>query len=251
MTCLVSPGARRTFSKPFSSRSGRCDLGGGIGDVELRDFGSGHAAGIGYVEADRDWSSPRLRGCGHFQFGEAECGVAQTEAEREERMLAGRGPVAIADHQLVVVLHVRDDVVDRGLAVFGDVQRGVGAGNRVVVLERWVVFPTAIEADGQLAFGVVLAEEHLRQPPCRLPGRDTRCRASAGTLSSQRRVSMPPPPVRVTMVCGLAAAIGFDQRVLAPGQREGAVVALALGGRIEADGDDDDVGGGCELLGVR
>ena len=33
----------------------------------------------------------------------------------------------------------------------------------------------------------------------------------------------------------------FDERVLAPRQREGAVEALALCGWVEADGDDDDV----------
>ena len=49
---LVSPGASRTFSKPFNSRSGRSTLRGRIGDIELRHFGAGHAARVGHVEAD-------------------------------------------------------------------------------------------------------------------------------------------------------------------------------------------------------
>ena len=76
-------------------------------------------------------------------------------------MLAGGGPVAIADHQLVVVLHVGDHVVHRRMAGLGHVKRGVGALDRIVVRIRGVLLPTAVEADGQLAFRVVLAEENF------------------------------------------------------------------------------------------
>ena len=51
-------GRSRTFSKPFSSRSGRVDFRGRIGNIELGHFGPGHASSVGDVEADRNRSSP-------------------------------------------------------------------------------------------------------------------------------------------------------------------------------------------------
>ena len=43
---------------------------------------------------------------------------------------------------------------------------------------------------------------------------------------------------------------GFNQRVLAPRQGEGAVESLAFSPRTEADGDHGDVRDGCDLFGV-
>ncbi len=45
-------GSETDFGKALQFALGAIDLRGGVGDVELRDFGSGHAAGVGDVEAD-------------------------------------------------------------------------------------------------------------------------------------------------------------------------------------------------------
>ncbi len=41
-------------------------------------------------------------------------------------------------------------------------QLRVRTGDGVIVVEGWIVLPGTVEADGQFAFGVVLAEEHFR-----------------------------------------------------------------------------------------
>src|ERR1035437_3953151 len=173
------------------------DLGGGIGDVELGHLSAGDTAGVGHVKADRDSRSGGGR-CRNLELREAEGGIAQPKAEGKERVLAGGGPVAVTHHQAVLVLHVGNDVIDRRLVVFGHVQLCIRAFDGVVVWRRGVFLPTAVEADRQLALGIVLAEENFG---------DGRAALLAGISSvRQRGVSMPPPAVRVTMVRGLVAA---------------------------------------------
>ncbi len=50
------------FLKSLQLALGALGLGGWIGDIKLGDFRSGHAAGIGYVEADRDGGARCGRG---------------------------------------------------------------------------------------------------------------------------------------------------------------------------------------------
>src|ERR1039458_10335280 len=159
------------------------DPGGGVGDVKLRHFRSGDAASVGHVEADRDsraGGSRRRR----LQVGEAEGGVAQPEAEGKERVLAGGGPVSVADQQAVALLYVADDIIHRRLAVFGYVQLGIRTLDGVVVRRRGILLPTAVEADRQLALGVALAEQNLG---------DGRAALLAGIVNLQQRGNLRQP----------------------------------------------------------
>src|SRR3974377_774668 len=74
-------------------------------------------------------------------------------------MLAGGGPVAIADHQLVAVLHVADGEVDSRTIGFRYVQNRIGSLDGVVIGIRRVVFRFLFKADGPTAFGILLAEQ--------------------------------------------------------------------------------------------
>src|ERR1035437_3661673 len=157
---LCFAGSQADLLEAFQFALGPLGFGGGVGDVELGYFRAGHAAGVGDVEADRDGRAGGGRRR-HFEPGEAEAGVAEPEAEGVERVLAGGGPVAVADHEAVLVLYVGNDVIHLVAVGLGDVQRGVCAGDGVVGLGRGVFSPTAVEADRQLALWVVLAEEDL------------------------------------------------------------------------------------------
>jgi hypothetical protein len=47
-------GSETDLFKSLQFELGAIDVGGGVGDVEFGDFGSGYAAGVGDVEADGD-----------------------------------------------------------------------------------------------------------------------------------------------------------------------------------------------------
>ena len=47
-------GSEADLRKSLQLALGPVNLRGGVGDIKLRDFGSGHAAGVGDVEADRN-----------------------------------------------------------------------------------------------------------------------------------------------------------------------------------------------------
>ena len=155
-------------------------------------------------------------------------------------MLAGGGPVTVADHELVAVLDVLDGVVVRLAVVAGGVERGVVFGVAVVPLRRGACFPTAVEGDGELALGIVLAEENLR---------DGRAALLAGIVEVEQGGDFIDPAAHVHAAAageehdgaGIGSDHLLDERVLAGGQREGAVVALALGFGVESDGDDHHV----------
>ena len=89
-------------------------------------------------------------------------------------MFARCSPVTITDHELVIVLYFRDDVVNRRMIVLSHVQCSIGALDRVVEVSRWIIFPIAVEADGQLALRVVFAEQDIRYSSstllARIPG---------------------------------------------------------------------------------
>src|ERR1035441_10612172 len=77
-------------------------------------------------------------------------------------MLAGGGPVAIADHQLVAVFDVLDGVV-LGLAVCANgVERRIVLWVAGVPLRGRVLVPTAVEADRKFALRIVLPKKNLR-----------------------------------------------------------------------------------------
>src|ERR1035437_9126013 len=241
-------GGHANLFKALQFALGASGFGGGVGDVELGYFSSGHAAGVADVEADRDGRAGGGRRR-HFEPGEAEAGVAEPEAEGVERVLAGGGPVAVADHDAVLVLYVGHDVIHLVAVGLGDVQRGVCAGDGGVGLGRGVFSPTAVEADRQLALWVVLAEEDLGAGRAaflagggRLRPRGTRGEPAAGVRAAAAGEG--DDGVRID------GGGSLDERVLAPGQLEGAVVALAFGGRVEADGHYRDIGRGGELSGV-
>ena len=132
-------------------------------------------------------------------------------------------------------------VVSRGWPIGADgVERGVVGGIAVVPLRRRVFVQTAIEGDGQLAFGIVLAEEDLRDG----------CAAFLARIEGvQQGGNLVEPAARVHAAAavedhdGVRIGCGdlLNQCVLARGQREGPVVILALGGWVETNGDDDGV----------
>src|SRR5208283_5077362 len=105
--------------------------------------------------------------------------------------------------------------------------RGVVLGIAVVPLGGGACFPTAVEADGEFALGVVMAEENLR---------DRRAALLAGIVEVKQGWHFVDPAAHIhASAAGEkndGAWIGrdhlLDERVLAGGQREGAVVALAF-----------------------
>ena len=140
-----------------------------------------------------------------------------------------------------LVLDVRNRVIERLAVGANRVQNRVAAGNAVVVRVRRVVLPVAVEADGQLAFGIVLAEDHFS---------NSRAAFLARIPGVQQRGNLVEPAAHVHGAAAGERDDGvrilrrdrFNQRVLTPGQREGAVVAFALGRRIEADGNHHRIG---------
>src|SRR5580692_8216853 len=127
---LCFPGGDVDLLESLQLALGPGGLRGGSGDVELRNFSAFRAAGVGDIECDLnafwiDGAGNRQRWC--LEMRKAEGCVAESEAEGKQRVLAGGGPVAIADHQLVVVLEMRDIVVDGGMIVLGNVQFRVRA----------------------------------------------------------------------------------------------------------------------------
>ena len=156
-------------------------------------------------------------------------------------MLAGGGPVAVADHQTVAVFDVGNGVIE-GLAVFSNgVQRGIRAGSAVVVRLRGVALPIAVEADGQLALGIVFAEDDLCNGCAAL---------LAGIPGEQQRGNLVEPRLRFHAAAAgkgddgvrIGRGDGVNQGILSPGQREGAIVSFALCDPVKARCHDDDIG---------
>ncbi len=141
-------------------------------------------------------------------------------AEREQGLhLVLAGVPAVAEKYTLAVTHLR-------LLAFG-VRR------RVVPVVHRIVLPAALEADRQLALGRALAEQDLGQGAPALLAR-------VPVLQQRRHLAEPVlggvVAARGDADDGLAIGGGnrLDQRFLAPGQAEGAVVGLALRSRIEA-----------------
>ena len=54
VTCLGFAGSETDFLKAFQFTLRALDVGRRIGNVELGHFSAEHAAGVGYIEADRN-----------------------------------------------------------------------------------------------------------------------------------------------------------------------------------------------------
>ena len=144
---------------------------------------------------------------------------------------------------------MRNHVVRVGMIHFHHMQLGVRASNRIVVLVAGILLPCTVEAHRQFAFGVVLAKQHLRNGVAAflsgIPGVQ-QCRHLVQPQRGVHRAARSQRHYRVRIGRGH----GLNQRVLSPGQGEGAVRSFALGRSIEAHGDNRHIRGGRKFLHV-
>ena len=120
----------------------------------------------------------------------------------------------------------------------------------VVPLRRGIVFPRAIPTHWQLSFRVMFAEEDLSYRGAALLARIPAIHHCRNIIKPTRHIHAPAASEHHD-----GARIGCchrtHQRILPPGQVEGAVMSLALCRRIKPDGNNDCVRFGSELLCLR